>query len=225
MSKIARLLLITYCLLIATALHAQKTKALIESGDNAFKDNDYFSAAIYYNKALLQDSADIAIQYKYAQASRLNYDYADAEHWYEKVFKKDVGAKLYPQCAFWLAIIKKNEGKYKEAKKLFDKYAKRNKKKKDDYTVLKAIQEVAACDDAQLMMANPDKTINIIHLDSMVNSKVSEYAPVEMDSILYFSSLRDAKDRDKKTNINYNKIYTSNNLILSYLNVTKMVSH
>ena len=27
--------------------------------------------------------------------------------------------------------------------------------------------------------------------------------------MLYFSSLRDAKDRDKKNHVNYNKIYTS----------------
>jgi len=188
---------------------AQKTKQLLEDGDKSFANNDFFSAAGYYNQAILQDSSDISLQYKYAEASRLNYDYDIADHWYTKVSKKDPQGKLYPECAFWMAMIKKNKGKYKEAKKIFDKYAKKNKKKKDSYFVKKANQEILACDYAQLLMASPDKSINMVHLDSMVNSKVSEYAPIQVDSLLYFSSLRDAKDKDKKNNVNYNKIYTA----------------
>lgn len=178
-------------------------------GDKAFADNDFFSAAGYYNKAILQDSGDIVVQYKFADASRLNFDYDIAEHWYTKVSKQDAQGKLYPECIFWLATLKKNKGNYKDAKKMFDKYVKKNKKKKDNYFVKKAIQEIAACDFAQLLLASPDKTVSIIHLDSTVNSKVSEYAPMQADSLLYFSSLRDGKDRDKKNSVNYNKIYTA----------------
>jgi len=203
------LYLVSCLLFLGSSLSAQNLKKLLADGDKAIADNDYFGAAIYYNKAILQDSSDITIQYKYADASRLNYDYAIADHWYSKVYKADAQGRLFPECAFWLASIKKTEGKYKEAKKLFDKYAKKNKKKKNDYFVLKANQEVLACDYAQLLTVSPDKSISIIHLDSTVNSKVSEYAPIQMDSILYFSSLRDTKDRDKKHNVNYNKIYTS----------------
>ncbi|MGZ4159054.1 MAG: hypothetical protein ACXVED_18765, partial [Bacteroidia bacterium] len=79
----------------------------------------------------------------------------------------------------------------------------------DSYFVKKAIQEVAACDYAQLLMASPDKSVSIFHLDSTVNSKVSEYAPIQVDSLLYFSSLRDKKDSDKKNKVSYNKIYTA----------------
>lgn len=201
---------ITYIFLFVTALsNAQNYKQLIADGDKAFTEHNYFSAAIYYNRAILQDSSDIILQYKYAEASRLNFDFEIAEHWYNKVYKKDPSGKLYPECVFWLASIKKTQGKYKDAKKMFDKYAKKNKKKKDDYYVKKANQEIAACDLAQILITNPDKSIKIIHLDSTVNSKVSEYAPIQIDSLLYFSSLRDSKDRDKKNNVNYNKIYTS----------------
>ena len=196
-------------LFLTTSVHAQKLKQVIADGDKAFADNNFFSASLYYNQAILQDSTDIAIQYKYADASRLNYDYAIAQHWYAKVYKADAQGKQYPECVFWIASLKKTEGKYKDAKKLFDKYAKKNKKKKDDYFVKKANQEVAACDYAQLLMASPDKSVSIIHLDSTVNSKVSEYAPIQVDSLLYFSSLRDKKDADKKNKVNYNKIYTA----------------
>ena len=180
--------------------NAQRLSQLLADGDKAMKENNYFSAAVYYNQAILQDSADINIQYKYADASRLNFDYNIAERWYGKVYKKDASGKQFPDCVFWLAMIKKQQGKYKEAKKMFDKYAKKNKKKKDDYLVRKANQEVAACDLAELLTASPDKSVNIVHLDTMVNSKVSEYAPIEVDSVLYFSSLRNTKDKDKKHN-------------------------
>jgi tetratricopeptide (TPR) repeat protein len=203
------LFFISCFLFFVTSLHAQKLKQLIADGDKAFADNNFFSAALYYNQAILQDSTDIVMQYKYAEASRLNFDYAIADHWYGKVYKKDAQGKLYPECSFWIASIRKTQGKYKDAKKLFDKYAKKNKKKKDSYFVKKAIQEVAACDYAQLLMASPDKSVSIVHLDSTVNSKVSEYAPIQVDSLLYFSSLRDKKDTDKKNKVSYNKIYTA----------------
>lgn len=214
--------LISLLLLLTSFSFSQKTKQLIEDGDKAFAENDFFSASIYYNKAILQDSSEASLQYKYAEASRLNYDYETADHWYAKVLKKDPSGKLFPECSFWLAMIKKNKGKYKDAKRMFDKYAKKNKKKKDSYFVKKALQEIASCDYAQLLMASPDKSINIIHLDSMVNSKVSEYAPIQVDSLLYFSSLRDAKDKDKKNNVNFNKIYTSVQDSIKWLKATEL---
>lgn len=204
-----------YCILIISCcsfLHrsyAQKLKTLIADGDKSFADNDFFSASIYYNKALLQDSTDIDIQYKYAEASRLNFDIDIAERWYGKVYKADPQGKLYPECVFWLATVKKGKGKYKEARKLFDKYAKKNKKKKDSYFVKKAGQEITSCDYAQILVSSPNKDVSIIHLDSSVNSKVSEYAPIQFDSVLYFSSLRNLSDRDQKHHVNFNKVYTS----------------
>jgi tetratricopeptide (TPR) repeat protein len=208
-TKIVFYLLSSIFYLLSFNIQAQKLKMLIESGDKAFADNDFFGASIYYNQAILRDSSDIIMQYKYAEASRLNYDFDVAERWYNKVYKADAGGKLYPECVFWIASLKKNKGKYKDAKAMFDKYAKKNKKKKDDYFVKKAVQEIAACDFAQLLVASPDKTITIIHLDSMVNSKVSEYAPFQVDTTLYFSSLRNGSDRDKKNSVNFNKIYTA----------------
>lgn len=202
------LAIILFCF-IASNTYSQKLKTLLADGDKAFAENDFLGASLYYNYAILKDSFDIHIQYKYADASRLNFEYDVAEHWYNKVYKADPQGKLYPECVFWIATLKKNKGKYKEARKLFDKYAKKNKKKKDSFFVKKAIQETAACDFAQLLIAKPNTEVGVIHLDTNVNSKVSEYAPMQVDSLLYFSSLKDGSDKDKKQKINYNKIYTS----------------
>ena len=74
---------------------------------------------------------------------------------------------------------------------------------------MKATQELAACDYSSLLIASEDKSITIIHLDTLVNSTVSEYAPIQLDSVLYFSSLRNESNKDEKHNINYNKIYSA----------------
>jgi len=148
-------------------------------------------------------------QLLFADASRLNYDNETALHWYQKIYKKDNG-KTYKEVPFYMAALLKNTGKYKEAKKYFDKYYKKNKSAKDPFKKqmsLKAMQEIEACDLAQIIMKNPVDA-NVLHLDSAVNSEVSEYAPFEVDTVLYFSSLRDKSKTDER-GVGYNKLYTS----------------
>lgn len=177
-------------------------------------EKDYYSAAQYFNKLILIDSTEISYQNSYAEASRLNYDYDIAYHWYEKVLKRDNG-KVYTETAFWMGSILKSKARYKEAKKLFDKYYKKQRNSKDKrkkQLAAKAKQETDACDLAMILIKNPENVV-VEHLDSMVNSKVSEYAPFELDSVLFFSSLRDdGKNKRDINNIGYNKLYTSKKL-------------
>ena len=143
------------------------------------------------------DSSKIEYQLLFADASRLNYDNDVSLHWYQKIYKKDNG-KTYKEVPFYIAMQLKTNGKYKEAKKYFDKYYKKQRNSKDKEKVrlaAKAKQEFEACDMAQVIIKNPVE-VKVIHLDSAVNSRVSEYAPFEYDSLLYFSSLRDKSKQD-----------------------------
>ncbi len=188
---------------------AQSIKQLLKQGSVAMSIKDYSSATQIYNQIILIDSSNVSYQLLFADASRLNYDNATALHWYEKIFKQDNG-KIYTEVLFYIATQLKNTGKYKDAKKYFDKYYKKQKNSKDKtkkQLALKAKQEFDACDIAQILVKNPVE-VNILHLDSMVNSKVSEYAPFEYDSLLYFSSLRD-KSKSDANGVGYNKLYTS----------------
>jgi hypothetical protein len=189
-------------------------KDLYANGVSSFGEKDYFSAAQYFNQLILLDSTQLIYMYKYAEASRLNYDYDIAYHWYDRVMKEDNG-KMYPETPLWMGTILKGQGKYKDAKKYFEKYGKKNKNNKDKYKqtlVTKATREAEACDLSLILMANP-LNVNIEHLDSNVNSRVSEYAPFELDTVLFFSSLRSAeKSKRDKNNITFNKLYTSKKL-------------
>ena len=188
---------------------AQSIKQLLKQGSDAMSIKDYSSATQIYNQIILIDSSNVTYQLLFADASRLNYDNATALHWYEKIFKQDNG-KTYTEVSFYIATQLKNTGKYKDAKKYFDKYYKKQKNSKDKtkkQLALKAKQEFDACDIAQILVKNP-VDVKILHLDSMVNSKVSEYAPFEYDSLLYFSSLRD-KSKSDANGVGFNKLYTA----------------
>jgi hypothetical protein len=186
-------------------------KTLYAKGTESMEQKDYFSAAQYFNQLILLDSSQVIYQYKYAEASRLNYDFDIAYHWYDKIMKED-NAKLYPETPFWIATILKGQGKYKDAKKYFEKYAKKHKGSKDKYRnqlAVKAQREAEACDLSLLLMANP-VNVQIEHLDTNVNSRVSEYAPFELDTVLYFSSLRYTKKGKRDVNnVAFNKLYTA----------------
>ncbi len=189
-------------------------KDLYTKGTASFGEKDYFQAAQYFNQLILLDSSQVIYQYKYAEASRLNYDFDIAYHWYDKVMKED-NAKMYPETPLWMATILKGQGKYKDAKKYFEKYAKKNKSNKDKFRqqlVTKATREAEACDLSLILLANP-LNVKIEHLDSNVNSRVSEYAAFELDTVLFFSSLRNTNSSKRdKNNITFNKLYTSKKL-------------
>ena len=189
--------------------YGQSIKQLLKQGIEANAKKDYSSAAQIYTQLILLDSSKVEYQLLVADASRLNYDNTTALHWYQKIYKHDNG-RTYKEVPFHIATLLKNTGKYKEAKKYFDKYYKKNRNNKDkekQRLAAKAKQEVEACDYAQILIKNP-VDVKVVHLDSMVNSRVSEYAPFEYDSTLYFSSLRD-KSKTDANDIGFNKLYTA----------------
>lgn len=199
-----------FTLVLCFPAHSQNLKKLLKQGTEAMNDKDYFSASQIYNQVILIDSSNLEYLYTYATASRLNSDNDIALHFYEKIYKTD-NAKNYPETPFWIGQLLKSKARYKEAKKYFNKFAGKNRKSKNaDVKRLaeKSQLESEACDLSLIMMKNP-VPVTIEHLDTNVNSKVSEYAPVEVDSLLYFSSLRNKKDKDKKNNVSYNKIFIS----------------
>jgi hypothetical protein len=202
-------LLVITCLLMSSGLFSQSIKSFLKQGSEAMSKKDYSSAAQIYNQVILIDSSNIEYQLLFADASRLNYDGDVALHWYQKIFKKDNG-KTYKEVPFYIAMQLKTNGKYKDAKKYFDKYYKKQRNSKDKEKArlaAKAKQEFEACDIAQVIIKSP-LDVKVVHLDSAVNSKVSEYAPFEYDSLLYFSSLRD-KSKQDAAGVGFNKLYTS----------------
>lgn len=188
---------------------SQSNRLLESQASAAMLNKDWFTAAQNYNKLWFRDSSEIKLQYDYAEASRLNFDVDLALRLYNKVALIDNGKK-YPLTFYWIGQLLKNKGQYKDAKKWFTKFSKIKKKYPKlnfDYYLKKSLVEVEACDLAQLLVKNPVSP-KIEHLDTTINSKVSEYAAFEKDSTLYFSSLKNPSKKDVN-DVSFNKIYKS----------------
>jgi tetratricopeptide (TPR) repeat protein len=188
---------------------SQSNAYIQRQAEAAVQNKDWFSAVQHYNRLYFRDSSDVRVQYDYAEASRMNFDLDLALRLYVRIAAFDDDRK-YPLCYYWIGQILKNKGNYKEAKKWFVKFSKLKIKKPKfnfDYYLKKSKLEIEACDLAQIWMKNPVGP-KLEHLDTNINSKVSEYAAFEKDSTLYFSSLKNGSKKDVN-DINFNKIYKS----------------
>ena len=177
---------------MSSYISAQNLKTLIAEGKSALDNEEYYLAENYFKKAIGIDSNSIDLQYLYAEACRQDLNFKVAERWYNKVYKNKKG-KAYPDALYYLAECKKSNGDYKNAIKLFDKYAKRNAKKNVE-KASKAEEQSQNCSYALLLMSNPLPFV-VNHIDTMVNSKSGEYAPFEIDSVLYFTGIKTSNNK------------------------------
>jgi hypothetical protein len=188
---------------------AQTNSSIKRKAEKAMENKDWFTATQHYYRLYHRDSSDVAVTYNYAEASRLNFDLDLALRLYSRVISNDEDRK-FPLAFYWIGQIQKSKSQYKEAKKWFTKFSKL-KPEKPKYNVAyyaaKAKIEIEACEMAPVMRKNP-VCPRLEHLDTSINSKVSEYAAFESDSTLYFSSLRKSGGTDEN-DVNFNKIYSS----------------
>ena len=182
------LLLILFC----KPGFTQTNEDAVKLGDKYFDEGDYYTASQYYKQVMKKNPSFLGLIYKYAEASRLYFYYSDAEQWYEYIYKND-HRNNFPLSSFWLAMMKKNNGKYVEAKEYFQAFYKKNQKK-DDYYSRTAFHEMEACDFA-LKILKDTLPVEIVHLDSNINTVNTEFGAYPIgDSLLLYSSLRKISD-------------------------------
>ncbi|MDP4267106.1 MAG: hypothetical protein Q8880_06700 [Bacteroidota bacterium] len=207
--------LIVFSIIFGTTLSciAQNIKESMNIGDEAYNDGDYYSASIYYKKALQQDSTKLNIAYKYAESCRMFLDYKEAEKYYQFITDNDT-KKEYPQSLFWLAMMSKNNAKYSNALEYFRSYFEQHQKD-DNYYTKKSKNEITACEFA-LKAIKDTVPIVITHMGNNINTPYSEMAAVQLgDSILQFSSIRmegNTFEKDENVfipNLHLSKIYES----------------
>jgi len=189
-------LLFTFCFLLSTfQLNAQSQKQLIKVGDQLYGQGDYYGASKWYKDALNIDSTYLDLIYKYAESLRLYNDYAKAEQYYYKIYRKDNG-RQYPMAPFWYSTMLKYNGKYNDAKKFFKRSKRFFSRDKKSYHYLKVMQEIKSCEVAINLMKD-SLPLDIKNMGNSINTYNSELgASIIQDSILIFSSLRDEKMKD-----------------------------
>ena len=168
---------------------AQRLRDWMNLGDQALKAGDPYGALQYYGEAMKIDSAKGEVNYKYAEALRLNQQYAAAARYYYKVYRRDYG-KVYPEGGAWLATMQMQSGRYNDAKQTWRRVRKQYAATPESYWYRKAVQAMRACDLAGEWTAEPP-AFDLDPADGAVNSEASEFAGFFDDSgQLIFSSLR-----------------------------------
>lgn len=185
-------LLMVGLLLISTA-YSQRAQDWITLGDRAMESNDPYGALRYYENAMQLDSAKALHNYLYAEALRLNHQYAKAAFYYHKVYRRDRG-KVYPEGPGWLATMLKQSGDFAEAKRTWRRVRDQYAKEPNGFWYQKAVQEMRASDLAMEWMKDT-VPFELEPLPEKVNSEASEFAGVfRDDGSLVFSSLRGSFD-------------------------------
>jgi len=187
-----RILIIAVLLLQYLPGSSQKAAHWIEMGDAAMDKQEYANAAYCFEQAMLLDSASFDLNVKFAQSLRLSKDYARAEYYYQKAYTKDLG-RLFPEGQFWLAMMQKQNGDYKEALRNFKKFRTKAKKDKEGYFFRKCETEIDACTFV-LNQRLDSAGLQVSRLHEPINSKNADFAAFAgPDQLLYFASTREHK--------------------------------
>lgn len=190
---------------------AQSNSQLRRQAILSARVKDWYSAAQYYQRLYFNDSTNIGMKYAYAETSRLAGDNETALRLYMGIAVFDNGRR-FPMAYYWIGQGLKTKGQYRQAKQWFIKFGKLKDRKKQSlaYYRKRAAQEVEHCDMAHIMANNP-VIPGVKQVEATVNTRASEYAPYEVDSVLYFSSLRYPEKRHPSMPEPqvYSKIYQS----------------
>jgi hypothetical protein len=195
--KLNRVILFLCMITFASAAFCQTQKQWLKHADKSFDEKDYYGASIYYRKAMLVDSSNLPVVYKYAESLRLYNEYKLAKKYYNYVFTKD-NVRTFQECLYWLATMQKFSAEYVEARKNFMRFLS-SYKQKDSFFYKKAQQEVKSCEFAIELMRDT-VSVNIFNLGDSVNTINSEFSVLPVnDSLLIFSSLRSEKMRENSS--------------------------
>ncbi len=188
--------LVMVCLFLPfTSVQAQNLKAYEKAADEAFAKKEYYNAMHYYD-IVLRSKKTPGVYYKYAESCRLSYAYDVAEEAYKKVIDSKDKSR-YPMVEYYYGLTLKHNAKYVEAKRAFKYFLDRYKK--DNFYKAKAEQEMKSCDFAKQLIRKtiPESELEFTHLSENVNTKFSDFGGHEVDGVLYYSSLRFGRKREK----------------------------
>lgn len=168
--------------------YSQTFSAYVNAGEKSMGEGDYYSATLYFQKALDFENDDNNVRYKMAEASRLFNDYYAAAYYYNQAVLNDK-SNTYPLALYWLAMMNKTRGEYEVAKNLFFRYYQQHASDSNYYSI-RARLEIQACEDAYQLMKD-SIPVKVTSAGNTINTVYSDFAAQNInDTSLYYSSLR-----------------------------------
>lgn len=161
--------LIILFLIIPFISSAQSIKRTIKMGDNAFKEQDYYTASDYYKQAYEISPIEEAT-YNWALSEFYKRDYKLSLDLFKQVAEKNL--EKYPLSTYYMAMNQKSLGRYQLSNRSFHKFYKEHRRKRD-YFSLKAKQEILSTEKAFDMSLEPD-SLKLQLEDSLSGENFSE---------------------------------------------------
>jgi tetratricopeptide (TPR) repeat protein len=184
--KIFVLTLLTSVFIFSTfSLKGQSLKAYEQKAMEAYASRDY-AAALAYHRVLLEiDSQRVDALFMSGESARHLRAFEIAEKYLSKI-PDSLKTGFYASADFRLASVKKGLEKYDEAIVFYKKYIATHA---DTNTVFleRAKEELEFCEWAMELRQNP-ASIEVIHLDTNVNTYYSDFAPLRFADKLYYTS-------------------------------------
>lgn len=191
-----RILPVLLLLAIGTGqVFGQNYKQYMKAADEEFKNLNYYGAMKLYQEAMQIEGEMPEVLYKYAEAGRLFESYTFADTAYTKVIASEAAA-TYPLSKYWLATVKKKQGKYEESQSLFQQFVDEHGNAYPQY-VATAKEEIEALNWAIEEIKKPDENVKVERLSNDINTPLKDFAPQMRGTDLYYSSLSDLREFKK----------------------------
>jgi len=188
---------------------AQKTKMLEQKADSLLKSLDYSNAQTYLLQLFQKDSTKKEIAYKLGICYLKQYQPQQAQRYFSKLITET--NPIYDDLYLNYGLCLKANGKYKEAKKYFEKSYKKYKKKNQDLEK-ESMHQSVSCDSAIVIFNRSSlKNYGIKDIGKTAKDYKSFYNPIILDSLVIATALADSNISIKDlVSINYLKSKISN---------------
>lgn len=193
--------LIASILTAGTTLFAQEQLGLREKANKLYKEYNYASAAIIYQKLADKKKPKLTDLERLADCYHKMNDYEAAETWYSRVVQDPKSAT---ENLLDYGSVLKNNGRYAEAKAILKEYASKTGNTKS------VANEIAGCDSAIVWMANP--TRHQIKNETEINTSRAEFGVFAHKDGVYYAAQPDEallRSIDGRTGNSFLRIYSA----------------
>ncbi len=179
---------ILFVFLTTASAYAQSQDAYVQAAEMAYEMDDFYSSMVYFSNALEFDEDDLDIKYMYGESARKFDAYTLADSVYSEILSLD-GEGNYPLTSYHLAEMKQRKGDYDAAIEYYELYLSEYNGD-DSYYTDRANAKIEECKWAKIVDKNKSTDIQVDKFGSDVNTVYSEFAAVDYNDTLVFSSMR-----------------------------------
>lgn len=176
-------------------LNGQTYKQYIKAADAEFANKDYYSAMKHYQVAMEIEGESVDVLYKYAESARHFEAYSIADRFYEKTAKADTSG-TYGMSLYWLGAVKKKQGDYLSSQQHYQLFVDQFSEKYPDYIAI-AKNEIEDLNWAIEAATLIDDNVSVEKMGDHINTKVSDFAPVQIGKDIYFSTQNNFRKVEK----------------------------